>query len=65
MTLKEFFATQEHGSKAKMAKNLGISKTWLSLVINGQKLPSAALSVAISAYTKNKVTKKVLRPDIF
>lgn len=65
MTLKEFFATQGHGAKAKMAKDLTISKTWLSLVINGQKLPSPALAVAISAYTKNKVAKKVLRPDIF
>jgi DNA-binding transcriptional regulator YdaS (Cro superfamily) len=48
-----------------MAKDLTIAKTWLSLVINGQKLPSPALAVAINAYTKNKVAKKVLRPDIF
>lgn len=65
MTLKDYFEFQPYGSKAKMAKALDISKTWLSLVINGQKLPSPALCVAISAYTKNKVMKKNLRPDIF
>lgn len=65
MTLNEYFATQPYGSKADMAKELGISKTWLSLVITSRKLPSPALAVAISALTKNRVTKKVLRPDIF
>jgi DNA-binding transcriptional regulator YdaS (Cro superfamily) len=65
MTLLDYFEWQPYGSKAKMAKDLNISKTWLSLIINGQKLPSAALSVAISAYTKNKVMKKNLRPDLF
>lgn len=65
MTLKEFFEAQPYGAKAGMAKELGISKTWLSLVISGRKLPSPALAVAISHLTKNKVQKKILRPDIF
>jgi len=65
MKLSEYFTTEPYGSKALMAKELGISKTWLSLVITNRKLPSPALSVAISAYTKNRVTKKDLRPDIF
>ncbi len=65
MTLNEFFEKQPHGSKATMAKELGISKTWLSLIISGRELPSPALAVAISNYTKGKVTRKLLRPDIF
>ena len=65
MTLKEYFDTKPHGSKAAMAKALDISKTWLSLVISGRVVPSPALAVAISNYTKGKVSRKLLRPDIF
>jgi DNA-binding transcriptional regulator YdaS (Cro superfamily) len=65
MTLQEYFANQPHGAKSAMARALGISKTWLSLVISEKALPSPALAVAMSHYTKGKVTKKTLRSDIF
>jgi DNA-binding transcriptional regulator YdaS (Cro superfamily) len=65
MTLKEWFDGQPRGAKTKMALAVNISKTWLSLIISGQKLPSAMLAVAISSATKGKVPRKVLRPDIF
>lgn len=65
MTLREFFKGRPRGAKSEMAKELGISKTWLSLIISGSVAPSPALSVAISHYTKGKVPRKVLRPDIF
>jgi DNA-binding transcriptional regulator YdaS (Cro superfamily) len=65
MTLQEWFAKQPRGAKTAMAQAINISKTWLSLIINGQKLPSPMLAVAISAHTKGKVSRKVLRPDIF
>ena len=65
MTLTEFFSTKPRGSKSLMAKNLGISKTWASLVISGRSLPSAELSVAIERYTKGLVLRTTLRPDIF
>jgi DNA-binding transcriptional regulator YdaS (Cro superfamily) len=65
MTLQEYFATQPHGSKAAMARALGISKTWLSQIISGSKIPSPALAVALSNYTKGKVSRKALRADIF
>ena len=65
MKLNDFFTGQPHGSKAAMAKALGISKTWLSLIIAGKEMPSPVLAVAISNYTKNKVKRQVLRPDIF
>ena len=65
MTLQEWFVDQPHGAKAAMARTLGISKTWLSLIISGRVLPSPALAVALSHYTKGKVARKTLRSDIF
>ena len=65
MTLRDFFERLPHGAKTTMASDLKISKTWLSLVISGRKIPSPTLAIAISQYTKGKVAKKSLRPDIF
>lgn len=65
MTLQDYFAGKERGAKAVMAEALGISRTWLSLIITSRELPSAELAVAIEKYTKGKVKRKVLRPDIF
>jgi DNA-binding transcriptional regulator YdaS (Cro superfamily) len=65
MTLQEYFSSQARGAKTAMARDLGISKTWLSLIVSGKELPSPALAVAISAYTKSKVSRKTLRADIF
>ena len=65
MTLQDFFERLPHGAKSVMASKLKISQTWLSLVISGRKIPSPTLAIAISQYTKGKVTKKSLRPDIF
>ena len=65
MTLTEFFATKPRGAKAEMARKLGVSKTWMSLVISEKKLASPELSAAIERQTKGQVTRKTLRPDIF
>lgn len=65
MTLQDYFAGKERGAKAVMAQALGISRTWLSLIITKRELPSAELAVAIEKYTKGKVKRKTLRPDIF
>jgi DNA-binding transcriptional regulator YdaS (Cro superfamily) len=65
MNLQEYFLSQPRGAKTAMAYALNISKTWLSLIVSGKELPSPALAVAISAYTKNKVSRKTLRADIF
>lgn len=65
MTLKEWFAKQPRGAKTQMAQAINVSKTWLSLIVSGKKLPSPMLAIAISAQTKGKVARKVLRPDIF
>lgn len=65
MTLQQYFSDQNRGAKVAMAKALGISKTWLSLLISGKEQPSPSLAVEISKYTKNKVSRKDLRPDLF
>jgi DNA-binding transcriptional regulator YdaS (Cro superfamily) len=65
MTLDEFFATKPRGAKLAMATKIGVSKTWMSLIISGRKLASPELSGAIERYTKGQVQRAVLRPDIF
>ena len=65
MTLTEYFKNKDRGAKAEMALALDISRTWLSLIMAERKQPSASLSLAIEKYTKGKVKRKVLRPDIF
>ena len=65
MTLIEYFEKKGHGAKSEMAMALGISRTWLSQIINGSRLPSPALSIDIEKYTRGRVSRKVLRQDIF
>jgi len=65
MKLQEFFKGKPHGTKAKMAATLGITRTWMSLIISDREKPSVELAIAIEKYTKGKVKRKVLRPDIF
>jgi DNA-binding transcriptional regulator YdaS (Cro superfamily) len=60
MTLQEYFDQQPHGAKAAMARSVGISKTWLSQIIAKRRKPSLLLALAISDYTKNKVSIKSL-----
>jgi DNA-binding transcriptional regulator YdaS (Cro superfamily) len=65
MQLKDFFMNKPHGTQADFARELGITKTWLSLIINGRKLPSASLCAVIERLTNKKVKRKELRPDLF
>jgi DNA-binding transcriptional regulator YdaS (Cro superfamily) len=65
MQLKEYFENKPHGSKADFAKSLGVTKTWLSLIMSGRKTPSPFLCIEIERLTKKKVKRKELRPDIF
>lgn len=65
MTLKEYFAGKPRGSKAQMAERLGISRTWLSLVISGRETCSAEMAAAIHKLTNGAVSREDLRPDLF
>ena len=65
MQLRDYFENKPHGSKVIFATSLGITKTWLSLIINGRKLPSVHLCIQIEKLTKGRVKRKELRPDFF
>jgi DNA-binding transcriptional regulator YdaS (Cro superfamily) len=65
MTLQEYFSTQPRGAISRMAVQLGVSRTWLSLISNGHASPSPIMCSMIERLTKGKVKRKVLRPDIF
>jgi DNA-binding transcriptional regulator YdaS (Cro superfamily) len=65
MTLKEYFSTEPMGAVNEMAEYLGITSTWLSLVIHNKKRPSPNLAIRIENATQGLVSRKVLRPDLF
>jgi DNA-binding transcriptional regulator YdaS (Cro superfamily) len=65
MTLTEYFKDKPRGTQRDLALKLGISKTWLSLLNTGRKLPSPELARAIEIHTGRKVKRVELRPDIF
>lgn len=65
MDLKQYFATEPRGAKAEMAEYLGVTSTWLSLLIAGKRRPSAKLAIAIELATQQLVTRQELRPDLF
>lgn len=48
-----------------MADYLGITLTWLGLIMHKKRKPSAALAVKIEKATQGLVTAKELRPDLF
>jgi hypothetical protein len=65
MTLTEYFSTEPRGAKLEMAEHLGITPTWLFLIMTGRKRPSPLLCVKIEEATEGLITKKELRPDLF
>lgn len=65
MTLLEYFSTEPRGAKHEMAQYLGITDTYMSLLIHGKRRPSPSMAVKIDQATQGLVTKRELRPDIF
>ena len=65
MTLEEYFINKPRGAKIALARKLGVSKTWMSLLVSGRETPSAGLALMIEKFTKGEVTRKTLRPDLF
>lgn len=65
MTLQDYFKDKKRGAKDALAKNLGISRTWMSQIINGRQVCSPELAVEIERLTEGSVTRKDLRPDLF
>lgn len=65
MTLLEYFEGEPYGSKKEMADYLGISLTWLGLLMHQGRRPSAELAKKIEKATQGLVPAKELRPDLF
>jgi DNA-binding transcriptional regulator YdaS (Cro superfamily) len=65
MHLKQYFADEPYGPKKEMAEYLGITPTWLGLLIRKARRPSPALAKKIERATQKLVTAKELRPDLF
>jgi|GEM_PF-1286864 len=69
MTLNEYFKDDIVGAKQEMAEYLGITPTWLSMLMREdpkrQRRASPFLAKKIEHATQGLVTAKELRPDIF
>lgn len=65
MTLQEYFKEEPKGAILEMAEYLGVTATWLSLLIHGHRKPSAKLAIKLEQATQGLVTRKELRSDIF
>ena len=65
MTLNEYFKDEPKGAIVEMAEYLGVTATWLSLLIHGHRKPSPTLSIKIEEATQGLVKREDLRPDIF
>ena len=65
MQLKEYFKDEPYGAKKEMAEFLGITPTWLGLILKNKKQPSAVLAKRIEKATQGLVKAKDLRPDLF
>jgi len=65
MTLVQYFLTEPHGSRQKMANNLGGTKALISQVTQGRFKHSIDLCKRIEQQTNGKVSRKDLRPDLY
>lgn len=65
MTLQEYFSSEPYGAKKEMAVHLGVTPTWLGLLMRGARRPSAQLAKKIQKATQGLVSAHELRPDIF
>lgn len=65
MNLKRYFSLQPYGSKTLFAQKVGITPTYLGLLIRKARRPSAEMSKKIEKATKGEVTRQDLRPDLF
>ena len=65
MTLEEYFKDEPHGPKKEMADYLGITLTWLGLIMKKKKVCSGKLARRIESATQGLVPARELRPDLF
>ena len=65
MNLQQYFKDEPYGAKKEMAEHLGITPTWLGLLLRRARRPSPKLVKKIEKATQGLVTAKELRPDLF
>lgn len=65
MTLQQWFANQPRGAQKRLAGACGVSPTWMTLITNGHRTPSAELAALIHQLTHGLVSREELRPDLF
>lgn len=65
MTLREWLKSQGRGAQQKLAQKIGVSETWMSLLVNNRVPCSPHLATAIHQVTDGAVDRMGLRPDIF
>ena len=65
MTLQEYFKDKPRGAQSLLAKQLGISRTWLSLILTGKRQPSPRLAMEIERHTLRNVKRVDLLPELF
>lgn len=65
MQLHEYLKDKPRGTTASLAAKLGITKTWMSLIVSQRRKPSPELAVLIEQFTDGAVTRKELLPEIF
>ena len=65
MTLNEYFKDEPHGSITEMAQYIGVSPTWMSLLIHGHRKASFHVAVKLEKATQGLVTLRDLRPDLY
>jgi len=63
MDLTAYFEAKGRGAKSALAHDLGITRTWMSMIATGRAVPSAALCIEIERLTG--VKRELLRPDLF
>jgi DNA-binding transcriptional regulator YdaS (Cro superfamily) len=64
MQLKDF-VKMKRGEQRRLANLLGISPTWMNLLVSGKRDCSPELALGIEAATNGQVTRAELRPDLF
>jgi DNA-binding transcriptional regulator YdaS (Cro superfamily) len=65
MTLAEYFSTEPRGARMEMAEYLGITPTYLSMLIYYRRRPSNDMAIAIEKATQGLVTRKDLLPHMY
>lgn len=65
MQLDQYLKDKPRGTTANLAAKLGITRTWMSLIVSRRRKPSPELAVLIEQFTEGAVTRKDLLPEIF